>query len=78
VNGFVDWEKTSLKPYIDLLDKHALSLMEEVRIDRRKTGDLYLFLKNKEIDMLTNTNRSVLVINSIMRQVMSSSSNLGL
>jgi len=32
-----DWEKTSLKPYIDLLDKHALSLMEEVRKDRRKT-----------------------------------------
>ena len=38
VEYFVDWEKTSLKPYVDLLDKHALSLMEEVRKEKRKTG----------------------------------------
>lgn len=44
VNGcLIDWEKTSLKPYIDLLDKHALSLMGEVRKERRKTGNPYLF-----------------------------------
>lgn len=31
-----------MKPYIDLLDKHALSLMEEVRKERRKTGTSFL------------------------------------
>ncbi|GLB37291.1 putative eukaryotic-type primase small subunit family protein [Lyophyllum shimeji] len=30
-----DWERTSLKPYIDMLDKHALRLMEQVRRDKR-------------------------------------------
>ena len=51
MNGFVDWEKTSLKPYIDLLDKHALSLMEEVRKDRRKTGNPPNFLgKNRHVN----------------------------
>ncbi|KAG6920087.1 hypothetical protein DXG01_010155 [Tephrocybe rancida] len=30
-----DWEKTSLKPYVDLLDKHALRLMERVRQEKR-------------------------------------------
>lgn len=24
IDEFVDWEKTSLKPYVDMLDKHAL------------------------------------------------------
>lgn len=32
-----DWEKTSLKPYVALLDAHNKSLMEETR--RRKRGD---------------------------------------
>ena len=41
----VDWEKTSLKPYIDLLDRHALSLMEATRHEKRKTGQsLVIFL----------------------------------
>ncbi|KAI0338009.1 prim-pol domain-containing protein [Trametopsis cervina] len=30
-----DWEKTSLKKYVDLIDKHTLSLMEEVRKSKR-------------------------------------------
>ncbi|TFK44518.1 hypothetical protein BDQ12DRAFT_701971 [Crucibulum laeve] len=30
-----DWEKTSLKPYVDMLDKHASLLMEEVRREKR-------------------------------------------
>lgn len=34
-----DWERTSLKPYVDLLDKHVLLLMEEVRKEKRKTGN---------------------------------------
>ena len=50
MNGFVDWEKTSLKPYIDLLDKHALSLMEEVRKEKRKTGNLNLSIKNRRVN----------------------------
>ncbi|KAI0251181.1 prim-pol domain-containing protein [Lactifluus subvellereus] len=29
-----DWEKTSLKPYVDILEKHALDLLAEVRKDR--------------------------------------------
>jgi len=33
----VDWEKTSLKPYVALLDAHGKTLMEEAR--RRKRGD---------------------------------------
>ncbi|THH21135.1 hypothetical protein EW146_g368 [Bondarzewia mesenterica] len=30
-----DWEKTSLKPYVDMLERHAAELMNEVRIGRR-------------------------------------------
>ena len=26
-----DWERTSLKPYVDMLEKHSMGLMEEVR-----------------------------------------------
>ncbi|KAI0302395.1 prim-pol domain-containing protein [Multifurca ochricompacta] len=33
--GHSDWEKTSLKPYVDMLEKHALGLMNEVRKDRQ-------------------------------------------
>ncbi|KAF9467308.1 hypothetical protein BDZ94DRAFT_1185702 [Collybia nuda] len=34
-----DWEKTSLKPYVDMLDKHALRLMDEVRRSKREMVD---------------------------------------
>lgn len=33
----VDWEKTSLKPYVAMLDAHSKALMEDAR--RRKRGD---------------------------------------
>lgn len=33
-----DWEKTSLKPYIDLLDKHVAALMAETRQVKREMG----------------------------------------
>jgi hypothetical protein len=26
-----DWERTSLKPYVDMLERHSVRLMEEVR-----------------------------------------------
>lgn len=29
--GRVDWEHTSLKPYVQMMDKHAQGLMREVR-----------------------------------------------
>ncbi|KAI6019960.1 prim-pol domain-containing protein [Pisolithus orientalis] len=29
------WEKTSLKPYVDLLDRHTMGILEEVRIMKR-------------------------------------------
>ena len=28
---WTDWERTSLKPYVDMLERHAMGLMEEVR-----------------------------------------------
>ncbi|PPQ98419.1 hypothetical protein CVT24_004098 [Panaeolus cyanescens] len=31
-----DWEKTSLKPYVDILDKHSSRIMEDVRTEKRK------------------------------------------
>jgi DNA primase small subunit len=33
-----DWEKTSLKPYVEMLEKHALGLMNVVRKDRVANG----------------------------------------
>ncbi|KIK21278.1 hypothetical protein PISMIDRAFT_681508 [Pisolithus microcarpus 441] len=30
-----DWEKTSLKPYVDLLDRHTMEILEEVRMMKR-------------------------------------------
>ncbi|KZT25632.1 prim-pol domain-containing protein [Neolentinus lepideus HHB14362 ss-1] len=30
-----DWERTSLKPYIEMLDRHAMALMDEVRRTKR-------------------------------------------
>ncbi|PSR80618.1 hypothetical protein PHLCEN_2v6687 [Hermanssonia centrifuga] len=33
-----DWEKTSLKPYVELMDRHVLALMEEVRKSKRGAG----------------------------------------
>ena len=35
----LDWERTSLKPYVEMLEKHALSLMSEVRRDRIANGE---------------------------------------
>lgn len=34
----LDWEKTSLKGYVDMLDKHSLRLMEQVRQEKRALG----------------------------------------
>ncbi|KLO19383.1 prim-pol domain-containing protein [Schizopora paradoxa] len=33
-----DWEKTSLKPYVDILDAHVRGLMEISRLKRRQNG----------------------------------------
>ena len=33
-----DWEKTSLKPYVDMLNQHASELMDETRRLKRETG----------------------------------------
>jgi DNA primase small subunit len=38
----LDWERTSLKPYVDMLEKHALSLMSVVRKDRLANGEYCL------------------------------------
>lgn len=34
----IDWERTSLKPYVDMLEKHAMGLMGEVRRVKREMG----------------------------------------
>jgi DNA primase small subunit len=34
----IDWERTSLKPYVEMLDTHALALMDEVRKAKRERG----------------------------------------
>lgn len=34
-----DWERTSLKPYVDMLDKHVMGLLEETRRVKQKTGE---------------------------------------
>ncbi|TFK92525.1 prim-pol domain-containing protein [Polyporus arcularius HHB13444] len=31
-----DWERTSLKPYVEMLDKHVMGLMEETRKSKQK------------------------------------------
>jgi DNA primase small subunit len=33
-----DWEKTSLRPYVAMLDKHVAALMNEARLTKRATG----------------------------------------
>lgn len=34
----VDWQRTSLKPYVDMLDRHVAALMDEVRRGKREAG----------------------------------------
>lgn len=31
MENLIDWEKTSLKPYVEMLDRHAAALMDETR-----------------------------------------------
>jgi len=33
-----DWEKTSLKPYVEMLDSHCRGLLEEMRLKKRQIG----------------------------------------
>ncbi|KAI0728456.1 prim-pol domain-containing protein [Fomitopsis betulina] len=33
-----DWQRTSLKPYVDMLDRHVAALMDEVRRGKREAG----------------------------------------
>ena len=40
-DSLLDWERTSLKPYVDMIDRHALGLMEEVRKSKRGAGAAY-------------------------------------
>ena len=34
-----DWEKTSLRAYVDMLDRHVMGLMEETRRAKQKMGE---------------------------------------
>lgn len=42
---YVDWEKTSLKPYVDFLDKHIQSILDEARQAKLKSGQHSYLLK---------------------------------
>ncbi|KAJ7072533.1 hypothetical protein C8F01DRAFT_1361866 [Mycena amicta] len=35
-----DWERTSLKPYVDMLDRHNQRIMDQTRNNRRGAGDM--------------------------------------
>ena len=37
-SSVIDWEKTSLKPYVEMLDLHVRGLMEKSRIIKRQNG----------------------------------------
>ena len=34
----LDWEKTSLRPYVEMLEKHAQTIMGDVRRVKREQG----------------------------------------
>ncbi len=56
----VDWEKTSLKPYVDFLDKHVQSILDEARQAKLKSGQhSYLHIK---VLQLNDPRRYVLVV----------------
>ena len=38
-----DWEKTSLKPYVDILNQHTSRLVEKTRLEKRAEGDYFCF-----------------------------------
>lgn len=38
-----DWERTSLKPYVEMLERHSLGLMEEVRKSKIGKTGLYSY-----------------------------------
>lgn len=59
----LDWEKTSLKPYVDMLDKHALRLMDEVRKTKRETGVFSPILRG--IRLITRLDFRHLLVNWI-------------
>lgn len=71
-NFFVDWERTSLKPYVEMLERHARGLMEEVRLSKiKKIGIVPCILRQH--DGLTQHFRYVLVINHLCIRMMISS-----
>lgn len=37
-----DWERTSLKPYVDMLDDHVRGLMDEVRRIKREEEGMHI------------------------------------
>lgn len=36
-----DWRQTSLKPYVDMLDRHCVGLMRQTRENKRSQSSLY-------------------------------------
>lgn len=61
----VDWEKTSLKPYVDFLDKHVQSILDEARQTKLKSGQYsYLYIKDLQ---LNDPRRYVLVVSICKR-----------
>lgn len=49
-----DWEKTSLKPYVDLLDNHTMRILEEVRRNKRSSEIIILSVVYPLISLQTS------------------------
>jgi len=47
-----DWENTSLKPYIDIMEKHSITIMDEVRREKRKTGSFHRLSKRVKMALM--------------------------
>jgi hypothetical protein len=63
LSSFVsDWEKTSLKPYVEMMEKHALGLMNIVRKDKLANGECCDCQNSLDTDRPNNNKRYDMVI----------------
>lgn len=51
----LDWEQTSLKPYVDMLDRHVLGLMNEVRRIKREAGEFASYLSSSILQRMDDS-----------------------
>lgn len=44
-----DWRQTSLKPFVDMLDRHTLPLMEKVRANKRSASFVRFYASQERL-----------------------------